>query len=93
MGKNIPISGGGYFRLYPYLLTRSLIGWFVKSEKQPYIFYMHPWEVDPAQPRFEQAGFKSRFRHYLNLKRVESRLARMLSEFEWDSLSKAYAIN
>lgn len=89
-GKNVPISGGGYFRLYPYALTRWLVSRFVSRESEPYIFYMHPWEVDPNQPRMEGASAKSRFRHYLNLRRVESRLNKLLSDFEWEALSSLY---
>ncbi|MDY6919967.1 MAG: XrtA system polysaccharide deacetylase [Pseudomonadota bacterium] len=90
MGKNMPISGGGYFRLYPYLFTRWAVSRFMQREQQPYIFYLHPWEVDPEQPRMEGASAKSRFRHYLNLKRVESRLGQLLTDFEWGSLARLY---
>ncbi|WP_200911630.1 XrtA system polysaccharide deacetylase [Teredinibacter purpureus] len=89
-GKNIPISGGGYFRLYPYSLTRWAVARFAKNETQPYIFYMHPWEIDPDQPRMEGASAKSRFRHYLNLKKVEQRLSNLLDDFEWSSMASAY---
>jgi len=84
--KNIPISGGGYFRLYPYRLTSWAIKRFHAADHEPYIFYMHPWEVDPDQPRQGGLGFKSRFRHYLNLSRVEPRLKSMLAEFQWGTL-------
>lgn len=89
-GRNLPISGGGYFRLYPYMLTRWAIGRFNRLENQPYIFYMHPWEVDPDQPRMAGASAKSRFRHYLNLKRTEGRLKRLLTDFDWASMGKVY---
>jgi len=89
-GKNVPISGGGYFRLYPYMFTRWAVSRFMNKEAQPYIFYLHPWEVDPNQPRMDGASAKSRFRHYLNLKRVEARLGRLLTDFEWGSLAKLY---
>lgn len=90
LGRNLPISGGGYFRLYPYFLTRWAVNRFAQTESQPYIFYMHPWEVDPNQPRMQGASAKSRFRHYLNLRRVEKRLANLLSDFEWSSMAKLY---
>jgi len=89
-GKNFPISGGGYFRLYPYEITRWSLKKFVKNESFPYIFYMHPWEVDPDQPRVEGASAKSRFRHYLNLSRVEGRLKSLLKDFHWGSMAEVY---
>ena len=91
--KNLPISGGGYFRLYPYMLTSWAIKQFHKADNQPYIFYMHPWEVDPDQPRQAGLPLKSRFRHYLNLSRVENRLKSMLDEFEWDTLASCAGID
>lgn len=90
MGRNVPISGGGYFRLYPYSFTRWAVGRFMKKEAQPYVFYLHPWEIDPDQPRMDGASAISRFRHYLNLSRVESRLDQLLTDFEWGSLAKLY---
>lgn len=90
MGKNMPISGGGYFRLYPYAFTRWAVNRFMQKEAQPYIFYLHPWEVDPAQPRMEGASAKSRFRHYLNLNKVETRLSRLLTDFQWGTLASLY---
>ena len=90
MGKNMPISGGGYFRLYPYFLTRWAIKRFTNQEENAYIFYMHPWEIDPEQPRVEGISLKSRFRHYLNLSRTEKRLSNMLSDFEWFSMAELY---
>ncbi|MBV1920998.1 MAG: DUF3473 domain-containing protein [Pseudomonadales bacterium] len=89
-GKNIPISGGGYFRLYPYLFTQYAIRAFQSKEQEPYIFYLHPWEVDSLQPRVQGISAKTRFRHYLNLKRVEHRLQRMLKDFEWGSMADVY---
>lgn len=90
LGRNLPISGGGYFRLYPYMLTHWAVSRFNRLENQPYIFYMHPWEVDPDQPRMAGASAKSRFRHYLNLKRTEGRLTRLLTDFDWSSMGKVY---
>jgi polysaccharide deacetylase family protein (PEP-CTERM system associated) len=82
LGFKIPVSGGGYFRLLPYWLTR----WGLKSinerEQRPFIFYLHPWEVDPGQPRVS-ASWLSRFRHYTNLERCEERLRRLLGEFRF----------
>jgi len=89
-GKNLPISGGGYFRLYPYAFTRWAIRRFGKIDEHPYIFYMHPWEVDPNQPVMGDISLKTKFRHYLNLARVEKRLGRLLSDFEWAPIDKVY---
>lgn len=80
-GKNLPIAGGGYFRLLPYALTRWGLKRINETEKQPFVFYLHPWEFDPQQPRMEGAGAKSRFRHYLNLDKTESRFKKLLRDF------------
>jgi polysaccharide deacetylase family protein (PEP-CTERM system associated) len=82
MGQNIPAAGGGYFRLYPYPLSRWLLRRVNAGEGQPAIFYLHPWEVDPDQPRVN-AGWRSRFRHYNNLAKCESRLRRLLVDFRF----------
>lgn len=89
-GKNIPISGGGYFRLYPYWATRWAVRKFTDTTTSPYIFYLHPWEIDPAQPRMGNINFKTRFRHYLNLNRVERRMKALLTDFEWSSMAELY---
>ena len=80
-GMSVPVSGGGYFRLYPYTLTRSLLS-RVNDAGEPFVFYLHPWEIDPDQPRI-RAGWKSRFRHYTNLRSCEAKLTRLLTEFEF----------
>jgi polysaccharide deacetylase family protein (PEP-CTERM system associated) len=80
LGQNLPAPGGGYFRLYPYALSRWLIQRVNRQEGQPAIFYLHPWEVDPGQPRIE-TGWRSKFRHYNNLDKCEGRLRRLLGEF------------
>ena len=90
MGKNMPISGGGYFRLYPYFLSRWSINRFANKENYAYIFYMHPWEIDPEQPVIEGISLKTRFRHYLNLSRTKKRLSRMLRDFQWSSMAELY---
>ncbi|MDX2506919.1 MAG: DUF3473 domain-containing protein [Gammaproteobacteria bacterium] len=77
----LPVAGGGYFRLYPYALTKAGLGQ-INRRQQPFIFYLHPWEIDPDQPRVEASWF-SRFRHYNNLDECESRLQRLLSDFEF----------
>ncbi|MEL6447893.1 MAG: XrtA system polysaccharide deacetylase [Pseudomonadota bacterium] len=80
-GRNVPAAGGGYFRLYPYWVTRALIR-RVMAEGEPVMFYLHPWEVDPDQPRVK-ASLKSRFRHYNNLDKCLPRLRRLTSEFRF----------
>ncbi len=85
-GVSVPFGGGGYFRLYPYWLTRQLIdranrrGW-------PVVFYVHPWELDSDQPR-QSVGAVTRFRHYNNIGRVKGRLQRLLSDFTFVPLGE-----
>lgn len=81
-GMNFPIGGGGYFRLLPYAWTRGGISSLNKREGRPAIFYLHPWEIDPDQPRI-RAGALSRLRHYYNLDQTEKRLRRLLGEFRF----------
>jgi len=80
-GKNIPASGGGYFRLFPYWLTKILLTRINNKEKQPFTFYLHPWEVDPNQPRFNNARAFSKFRHYNNLHKTKRRMTNLLHNF------------
>ena len=77
---NFPVAGGGYFRILPYWWTHSGIARLNHTERQPAIFYLHPWEIDPGQPRLE-AGLLGRFRHYRNLDKCEGRLRRLLDDF------------
>jgi polysaccharide deacetylase family protein (PEP-CTERM system associated) len=84
-GLNLPIAGGGYFRLLPYWFTRWGISRVNGIERRPVIFYLHPWEVDPAQPRL-QAGALSRFRHYRNLDQTEPRLRALCTEFRFTTI-------
>lgn len=84
MGYRLPVAGGGYFRLFPYAFNR----WCLKSINQagnPFVFYLHPWEVDPDQPRFEVTGL-SKFRHYNNLDKCYSRLQQLLADFEFTTM-------
>ncbi len=74
----LPVGGGGYFRIFPYSLIAYAISHLNEEERQPAMFYLHPWELDPDQPRI-QAGLVSRFRHYHNLKKCEQRLCKLLS--------------
>lgn len=77
----LPVAGGGYFRLYPYALSRAGLSQ-INRRQQPFIFYLHPWEIDSDQPRISASWF-SRFRHYNNLDKCESRLRRLLSDFKF----------
>jgi len=90
LGRQLPIAGGGYFRLMPYWLSKLLITKFLAEDKMPYMFYFHPWEIDPAQPRIANAGLKSKFRHYVNLDRMEGKLDLLLNDFQWGSFSQVY---
>lgn len=81
-GVRLPVSGGGYFRLLPYRLTRMGLRRINHQEKRPFVFYLHPWEVDPDQPSIK-AKLLSRVRHYTNLARTESRLRRLLGDFRF----------
>ncbi len=83
LGRRIPCAGGGYFRLYPYPLFRWLMQQASKQLQQPSVFYLHPWEIDPEQPRIAGASLKSRFRHYINLHKTEPRFIRLLQDFNW----------
>ncbi len=88
--KNIGIGGGGYFRLYPYWLSKRRIDNYLNTEKQPYSFYFHPWEIDPEQPRISGASVKSKLRHYLNLSRMEDKVIRLLEDYQWDTMKSIY---
>jgi len=81
--KNLPIAGGGYFRLLPYAATRWGLKRINQQEQQPFVFYLHPWEFDPQQPRMSGASAKSRFRHYLNLGKTERRFRQLLQDFQF----------
>ncbi len=94
-GHHLPMAGGGYFRIYPYIVTRIGLSYINHSECRPFIFYLHPWEIDPDQPRIK-AGWLSTFRHYTNLTRCKDRLSRLLTEFDFVPIKevlKSQAIN
>jgi len=90
-GRNWPCAGGGYFRLLPYGLYRRGLRAVNAREQLPGIFYFHPWEVDPGQPRVSGAGWKSRLRHYTNLSRMRGKLERVLRDFAWDRMDRVFA--
>lgn len=89
---NVGIGGGGYFRLYPYWLSRQRIVKYMKTESAPYSFYFHPWEIDAEQPRFNDAPWKSKARHYVNLSRMGGKIEKLLSDFNWVSMRQAYDV-
>ena len=82
LGYAVPVSGGGYFRIYPYSMTRAALAHINSTEGMPFIFYLHPWEIDPGQPRI-RTGLLSSLRHYTNLSRCEARLRRILTDFRF----------
>lgn len=90
LGRKIPCSGGGYFRLYPYSVTRRLMR-RCNAQGRPVIFYLHPWEADPGQPRVEGLSWPMRFRHYNNLDKTEERLERLLGDFSFTSARRLIA--
>lgn len=91
LGRNFPCGGGGYFRLLPYGVSRAALARINAAERRPAVFYIHPWEVDPDQPRASGAPLKSRLRHYLNLSQTARRLQRLLAEFRWDRMDRVFA--
>ena len=90
LGVRVPVSGGGYFRLLPYPVTRSGLRQINHAGGRPFTFYLHPWEVDPEQPRV-RVGWLSRFRHYNNLRRCEPRLRRLLQDFRFGTMREVLA--
>ncbi len=90
LGKQWPAGGGGWFRFFPYPLSRWAIRRVNEKEAMPGVFYFHPWEIDPEQPRIEGISRKARFRHYLNLHSMESRLRRLLGDLRWDRMDRVF---
>lgn len=86
----IPAAGGGYFRQFPYPLFRYLFRNATRNDTQPQMFYLHPWEIDPDQPRYNDASWFSRFRHYTNLDKCYGRLERLLNDFNFGTVSQSY---
>ena len=90
LDRNWPAGGGGYFRLLPYAVSKWSIRRVNEVEEQPAIFYFHPWELDPDQPRVKGAGLKTRVRHYLNLEQTKRRLQRLLADFHWGRVDRVF---
>lgn len=88
--RNLPSGGGGYFRLLPYAVSRWSLRRISEKDQQPAVFYFHPWELDPTQPRFTDAPWRSRFRHYVNLDKMEQRLRAVLRDFRWDRMDRVF---
>lgn len=91
LGRNWPSSGGGFFRLLPYAMSQLQIKTVNRTEQLPAIFYFHPWELDPDQPRVENLPWKSRFRHYVGLNKMQVRLESLLQTFQWEAMATVFA--
>jgi polysaccharide deacetylase family protein (PEP-CTERM system associated) len=91
-GAKLPAGGGGYFRLLPYGVYSRALRRVNERDRQPGMFYFHPWEVDPAQPRIDGAPLRSRFRHYTNLHTMEARLERLLRDFRWGRMDEVFGV-
>ncbi len=89
-GRNLPSSGGGYFRLLPYALSRWMLGRVNRNDGQAGIFYCHPWEIDTEQPRVAGISAKTRFRHYVNIARVEGRMRQLMRDFKWGRMDQIF---
>lgn len=88
--RNIPSGGGGYFRLLPYGFSRWALRRIAEKDRKPVVFYFHPWEIDPDQPRVGGIPLRSRFRHYVNLNIMERRLRAILGDFRWDRMDRVF---
>ena len=86
LGTNIPVAGGGYFRLFPYQLIKYGLKRINEVDKQPFIFYLHPWECDPEQPKMKGAGLRPQFRHRINLSKTQRRFQRLLGDFQFTTV-------
>ena len=86
----IAYGGGGYFRLLPYAISKWMMEKVNREDREPTLFYFHPWELDPGQPRPQGLDAKSRFRHYINIDRMESRLAALTRDFAWDRMDRIF---
>jgi polysaccharide deacetylase family protein (PEP-CTERM system associated) len=89
-GRNFPSSGGGYFRLLPYRVSRWMLRRVNEQDRQPAVFYFHPWELDAGQPRVAGINATTRFRHYVNIARMPARLERLLADFSWGRMDQVF---
>jgi len=90
MNRNFPSSGGGWFRLLPYALSRWMLRNVNATEREPAIFYFHPWEIDVTQPRIAGIDARTRFRHYVNIPRMEERLRQLMMDFRWGRMDQIF---
>ncbi len=90
LNRNLPSSGGGYFRLLPYALSRWMLRRVNRHDRESAIFYFHPWEIDTEQPRIAGISSKTRFRHYVNIGRMEGRLNQLLGDFKWGRMDEIF---
>ena len=88
--RNLPSSGGGYFRLLPYALSRWMLQRVNDADQESAVFYFHPWEIDPGQPRIDGIDRKTRFRHYVNIHRMDRRLQSLLGDFKWGRMDRLF---
>ena len=91
-GRNWPCGGGGYFRLVPYSVSKWALRHVNETEGQSGVFYFHPWEIDPEQPRLSGLDLKTKFRHYFNLRKVENRVDRLLRDFRWGRMDQVFQL-
>ncbi len=92
MNRLYPAGGGGFFRFYPYSISRWALNKVNHEDGKPAIFYFHPWEIDPDQPRQRNIPWKSSFRHYLNLGKTEARLKQLLTDFDWGRMDQIFLV-
>lgn len=92
-GKNFPSSGGGYFRLLPYWLSKMMIRRVLSNDHQAAIFYFHPWEIDIEQPKISGINIKTRFRHYVNIAHMEKKIKNLLIDFSWGRVDDVFSIH
>jgi polysaccharide deacetylase family protein (PEP-CTERM system associated) len=91
-GRNLPCAGGGYFRLFPYVLFRAGLRRVNADDRAPGVFYTHPWEIDAGQPRVVGASLIARFRHRVNLSVTRARIERLLRDFSWDRMDRVFGV-
>ena len=91
-GANLPCGGGGVFRLLPYWLSTANLRLASRQRNRPNVFYFHPWEIDPDQPRIEGLPLRSRLRHYTNLGKMRPKIARLLRDFVWKRVDRVYPV-
>lgn len=91
-GRRVSCAGGGWFRIAPYAWSRMLLNRLNERERKPAVFYFHPWEIDPGQPRVKGLPLKSRLRHYSNLGGMEGKLRRLLHDFAWGRIDETFGL-